>query len=1095
MVDFDVGLAFDGGKGLTQVRQLGDAIAHAGAESDKLGDRLAQAFGEGTAAAIREMQAVRQHTQILADDVRQRREEAAAIRQAVDAQRAAKAAADEATRARQAQMRLGEQMADEIDRERRMLLLHAQALEENARRHATVGSSAHGAAAGLGNLRQELVTATRNTLSLNPVVAQLGGLLGHMSLGDPVLIGILGGIAAIGFAYDKLTEKAKKAKEEHDKLRQTLEDFAKKQQLGITGETGAAVSGARAEMLKIQAQIADLEKQKAAAGGGLFAAGGINPRIAKLRDDYQHLVEIVKYGEDEMARLVTEHVKKTADETEHQRAEERAAIEEQRRFRMEDLQAGIENADKIIGTLKQTIVAYNKLEEAAYKAGIATQDIWLHMAKPTAAPLPDLTPNVYGEHLFELPSNAEQVRRTTQEIQAQARVIDQAVQGALQLADAFGIVSRTVRDIAGGLTQALTGIGPLRDAVSNLGKPKEGGGTGALDVVGAALPVIGGFAQAVSSLVGAIQAQRDAAKQMQAAAEQFAASVARWAAENSGNKTAAAILDVGDRRRAAYGAQGLTEADANRIRGADLSSITNSMLRSVVERQKELIANIDALYAGSIERLKTEVFDDLAHRFNALQGPTGAYANALLDAEKAYQQDLQAVETLNLGEDALAKVRVIHAQTLEDLKRAEDHRIAGINEGLAIREAAASGDAKYADELRRKQQEEQEIFAAQQAGWSQEQIDRLRYVQGLEDVADAERKAAEAAQRNADAQAGYTERYLRATGQDDALFEFQQATERAKAYIDLAKGVIDRATFDWLVIAQGAEKAARENEKAAAEAQKVAEAQRQALQLQAQAAQEQIRAAEQVLSVTRQAIDSAKQYLAKSLLGGTSPLGPEARYDEARRQYLALQGAAAGGDVKAYQQLPDAIEAFRKESEAMFGHTSRFRDDFNATQIALSALTDQFGAQASVQEQMLAQMKAQYDYLQQRLAATAIPKEITDNIPKPPTPKDIGEGIWTTQPVRQPGIGDNPGIGPRLPRVPVQHTLDDLYDRLNVLGDHLYNMRQQNTSLGEYTARMHGVLTSELPRQTGYQEATANNTLATANKIGVRPVGDGNGGL
>lgn len=75
---------------------------------------------------------------------------------------------------------------------------------------------------GMGTLRSTAATLVSQMAGVKTSVGQVVGALGNMALGGAVTVGVLGGIAAIGFAYDKLTEKTRKAKEEQQKLADEL---------------------------------------------------------------------------------------------------------------------------------------------------------------------------------------------------------------------------------------------------------------------------------------------------------------------------------------------------------------------------------------------------------------------------------------------------------------------------------------------------------------------------------------------------------------------------------------------------------------------------------------------------------------------------------------------------------------------------------------------------------------------------------------------------------------------------------------------------------------------------------------------------------
>lgn len=935
----------------------------------------------------------------------------------------------------------------------------------------------------LNSVRASLTsTAAAAVGSAVPGLAQVTSVLGTLAIGTGPMVAILAGIAAVGFGIEHWRESAKKAKEEVDALFKRLDDLAKKQQQGIYGQTGADVKTGQAELTRIAAEIRHLQEQaqrERAAGGGLFQAGGVDVRIRELRDEYNKKLAAVEAGERELGRITREEAAKRAEDAKRLADEERRQAEQLAR----DTQTVVDNAmNPLIASLKATSVAYDKGAEAAIRFSRATEDVYQSMRGGIkAAPLPDLLPNVYGDNLFTLPSNAaakqhaDEMNRIFREsfgkiatdgLKSWQDMFDDILRGFSSLmAEMEREAKRTGEQLGGshkalqmgsaGIIGGIAGYGVGSQVGSAGGGFFAGAGAGALagSAFGPWGAVIGGLTGAAGGLLGGAKAHQEAAQRLKEAADAFRNQSASYIAGAQNNPVSSALI----------GNQQQYEALATALRGLGESGAIGP---------REFNAQSQALFDAMKqinERIKTDFLDDLTHRFNSLQGAAGAYANALLDAEKAYQQDLKAADALALGEDTLAKIRAIHAQTLEDLRRAEEHRVQQIDAGLAVRAAIAGGQDKYAEELRVRAQQEDELFRAQQDHWSDEQISRLKNVQALEDQKRALDEATAAAERNATAQASAQERYLRATGQDDALFAFQQAAERSKNILDLAKGIIDRTTFDWLEMARGAESAAREDEKAAAAAQKVRDSQREAIQLQQRAIDEQIRGAEQILNTTRQAIDGARKYLNAGLLGSTSPLGPQARYDEARRQYLALGSAAEGGDVKAFAQLPDAVEAFRRASQDMFASGQRRADDFNASQIYLESLTSKFGVQATIQEQMLATLNAQRAILDQqlgRLQTAGIPKDITDGIVR-------ALPDASTQPVRWPTPRENPGLDP-IRRLPVL---------LEQLLSETYNLGQKILSVNDGIVRTHSVLAGNLPDQTVYQRQTRDNTKVTADGI------------
>lgn len=1066
---------------------------------------------------------------------------------------------------------------------------------------ATAGVAIASARAGPGinAVQSAIKTMALSAVQSAPGVGQLANVLGTMALGSAPMIAVLGGIAAIGFAWEKLRSDADKLAKSVDeamkKVRQTTHDA----QLAM-GELQLAAAQKEVDKAQRAYAAAQIPQTRYSATLGGTAINQVDDiavaQRKKALDEAQRTLEYWQQRKTEIDRGMQLESERTnaamlanlittnhATAAEHQRAADlyrKYVIEidalgktQTDNIRREALIANAKTlsdaligeasasaaaakieSDQLIAATQRHIAATQSLLTLSraradgialavhetevlglsgyavdrlnimYEAATATRKAWIELdgqerqraleniiahrdqslgvlkvktayedaaaATKTFADMQAQLAGIASKHkaLTDAQTNAtvkKIISDTTADIQTQARVIDQAVQGALQLANAFGLVSRNVSDVVRGLSQALTGIKPLRNAIDNLSISKEAGGTSGFDVALAALPVVGGFASAASALFSAAEAQKKAAEEARKFYEDFRRSLSDWGA-TFGTSVEQALYQLAQRTAGAT-------TTSNKIYAGTgtLGMIMGLPGMPATVKHEDDAATIAALAAKERAKITADFLNSITDALNATHGPAGAYLNAVNAINKQYDDNTKSAEVLGLGEETLSKIREIHRASLEALRIAEQNRQRQINLELDAREASALGNTKEAEAIRRRAQEEAEIAAALAAHWTAEQIARLAYIQGLEDVAAAEAKAADAAKRNADAQASAQERYYSAIGDTGMAFVTRQTQEWNQALIDFAKGLINLETLNWTSAALAAEKLARDNQAAATAAQKVLDAQRQALQVQAQAAQEAIRTQEQLLNTYRQTVDTIRKYIDSSKLGNLSPLGPEARYEEARRQYLSLANAATGGDVTAAGQLPNAVEAFRQESRIMFASTQRYADDFNQTQIYLESVANKFGAQATVQEQILAQLKAQYDYLQQRLAASALPVDIGNNIPKPPSVPEIIAGIGPD--LRNPALPERPGIYPPgtigPPRRIPLHTLDDLFAQNEKTNDHLYNIRQQNTSGYDYLARTHTVISTELPKQSGYQLQTRDNTKATSDGVvRLRPI-------
>lgn len=156
------------------------------------------------------------------------------------------------------------------------------------------GTKAH---LSMGKLRQEFQTMTRQITGMNPVVTQLAGVLGEFALGGPLVVGILGGVAAIAFAYDKLTGAARKAREENEKLADTLVEAMKLKALGPGGSTQQQVKGS---VVSIDALIKERNKISGTMGKIVYTPEARAAKLAEIQGKIDAYVAGVVGGEKEI---------------------------------------------------------------------------------------------------------------------------------------------------------------------------------------------------------------------------------------------------------------------------------------------------------------------------------------------------------------------------------------------------------------------------------------------------------------------------------------------------------------------------------------------------------------------------------------------------------------------------------------------------------------------------------------------------------------------------------------------------------------------------------------------------------------------------
>lgn len=162
------------------------------------------------------------------------------------------------------------------------------------------GTKAH---LSMGKLKQELQTLTRQVTGTNPVVTQLAGVLGEFALGGPLMMGVLGGVAALAFAYDKLTASTRKAREENEKLGKSLIDRMKLKALGPGGSTQQEVRGAVSTVNELGAKRIQLMKDVAAlskGGGAGFILDLKKKQLATVEAQIAEYVQAIVAGEKDI---------------------------------------------------------------------------------------------------------------------------------------------------------------------------------------------------------------------------------------------------------------------------------------------------------------------------------------------------------------------------------------------------------------------------------------------------------------------------------------------------------------------------------------------------------------------------------------------------------------------------------------------------------------------------------------------------------------------------------------------------------------------------------------------------------------------------
>ncbi|EKE78427.1 hypothetical protein [Oceanibaculum indicum] len=118
----------------------------------------------------------------------------------------------------------------------------------------------------------------------------------------------------------------------------------------------------------------------------------------------------------------------------------------------------------------------------------------------------------------------------------------------------------------------------------------------------------------------------------------------------------------------------------------------------------------------------------------------------------------------------------------------------------------------------------------------------------------------------------------------------------------------------------------------------------------------------------RRIIDSMNRTQLSLLLDSDlSPLSPQARYQEAERQFEEMARRARLGDQDAAEQLPEIVRAFLEASRAYFGDAQAYNADFQRGQDVLEETKSVAQRHLTTAEQQLGRLDSQIALLREQL--------------------------------------------------------------------------------------------------------------------------------
>lgn len=174
-----------------------------------------------------------------------------------------------------------------------------------------VAKSATRARAGLGSMREPLTTLVASFLPLNRATLAATSALGVFAAGAGTVIAITAGLAAIGFAWNRLTKEMRDAKERANEAAESIQKAYDARRYGAFN--GAAQNLGIALGEKERARLA-LEEAKRGRTITTAQQGTVTvisqAEIARAQKAYDDLSEVVRKGESEITAIRLEEEKK-----------------------------------------------------------------------------------------------------------------------------------------------------------------------------------------------------------------------------------------------------------------------------------------------------------------------------------------------------------------------------------------------------------------------------------------------------------------------------------------------------------------------------------------------------------------------------------------------------------------------------------------------------------------------------------------------------------------------------------------------------------------------------------------------------------------
>lgn len=543
---------------------------------------------------------------------------------------------------------------------------------------AQIGSSAvaaEKAALNFGRLREGMNGVFNASVQLAPGMSQLLSIMSQMAIGSVLTVGIMAGIAAIAYGWNKLTEDARKMKEATQQAIGTLKDLREQQRLGATASSARAAELAGTSLYFVQEDIATQQQRIRDARHGGYNDPKAERELADLERQQTELRSLIQAHENAVAELRKEKAEERSRVSKEATDKEVAEITRLREAQRDYWEYIGQLQDKKGGGLPglATVMSSGAQRGAAQdhiQNGKIQVDVSVDLAR-------------YGQRMAEAVRESARIAAVVAEVtekQRQMAGLKQiAIQSGLSLLSTFGgQTGQMVSGVAGAAMQGFAAGGPWGAAIA--------GGT-----------------QLVTSLFSMGRASREAREQLDRTREAL-----KQAVNGTADAIKSQMAATAQQIHAAYDSEIAVLRMVSAIEAANkLEAERNALLEKNAANAKDQIEAQKRLAALDIEDLKSRIL-----RASGLVAEADALELTIKQQrewEQAVRDHKDAAYMATLADTQRAEAERAVAERLLESKRAL--------EDLNARRAIALGqDQDTADNIAFAIQQQREYEDALRAG-------------------------------------------------------------------------------------------------------------------------------------------------------------------------------------------------------------------------------------------------------------------------------------------------------------------------------------------------------------------------------------------